>query len=306
MATGLCAVSTAALFIRLSLDHIDPLPVAAWRLAVSSLVLWAYVVARGQVPRPPRQVLGLCALAGVALAVHFMTWVSSLDLTTVAASTTLVATYPLMVAVASPLILRETPRRLVLVAVIVGMVGIVLIALDSGNPLSGDIAGNALALAGAAAAAVYFLFGRSVRPRLPLLAFISIVYGIAALVLVPVALASGTRVLPDEAEGYLWLILLALVPQLVGHSSFNYALGHLPASFVTLVILGEPVLSTLLAVVFLDEIPGPWVYAGMAVLFAAILVASLDEQRRLRSTALPGPEGAPLASLPSTQAGSML
>jgi drug/metabolite transporter (DMT)-like permease len=290
MAVGLCAVSTAAIFIRLALDEVDPLAVAAWRLAVASAVLVPIAAFSGYRAPTERLVLVLEAAAGGALAVHFITWVSSLDLTTVAASTTLVATYPLMVALASPLLLGEHPGRLTVVAGLIGVVGVLLISLDGGDPLSGDIKGNILALAGAAAAAVYFMLGRHLRPHLPLMPFVSMVYGFGALVLVPLAVIFADDLFPSTATGLLWLLLLGLIPQVIGHSSFNYALAHLPASFVTIVILGEPLLSTLLAMVFLDEIPGPWLYVGMPVLLTAVGLASLEEQRRRRAeVGLPEP-----------------
>ena len=287
MGIGLCAVSTAAIFIRLALNEVDPLAVAAWRLVVASVVLVPIALLRGFTLPATGSLRFLTAAAGAALAVHFMTWVASLDLTTVAASTTLVATYPLMVALAAPLLLGEQPGRLTLLAGILGLGGVLLIALDDGNPLSGEIGGNALALAGAGAAAVYFTLGRRIRPELPLLPFVSLVYGFGALVLVPVALLFADDLFPSSAEGLLWLLLLGLVPQVIGHSSFNYALAHLPATFVTIVILGEPLLSTLLAVVFLDEVPGIWLYLGMPVLLFAVGLASLEEQRRQRRDRLP-------------------
>jgi drug/metabolite transporter (DMT)-like permease len=108
--------------------------------------------------------------------------------------------------------------------------------------------------------------------------------------LVPLAVIFADDLFPSTATGLLWLLLLGLIPQVIGHSSFNYALAHLPASFVTIVILGEPLLSTLLAMVFLDEIPGPWLYVGMPVLLTAVGLASLEEQRRRRAeVGLPEP-----------------
>jgi drug/metabolite transporter (DMT)-like permease len=282
MAVGLCAVSTAAIFIRLALDEVDPLAVAAWRLVVASLLLMPVAVGRGLRLPADRTLRLLTAAAGAALAVHFMTWVASLDLTTVAASTTLVATYPLMVALAAPLLLGEKPGRLTLLGGLLGLIGVILIALDSGNPVSGKVGGNLLALAGAAAAAVYFTLGRRIRPNLDLLTFVSLVYGFGAAILLPTALVFADDLLPSSFEGLLWLLLLGLVPQVIGHSSFNYALAHLPASFVTVVILGEPLLSTLLAIVFLDEVPGIWLYLGMPVLLGAVALASIEEQRRRR------------------------
>ncbi|HEX5940591.1 MAG TPA: DMT family transporter [Dehalococcoidia bacterium] len=280
MAVGLCAVSTAAIFIRLALDEVDPLAVAAWRLAIASVVMIPLTALRGFTFPADRTLRILTVAAGAALSVHFMTWVSSLDLTTVAASTTLVATYPLMVALAAPVLLGEQPGRLTVLAGLLGLFGVLLIAVDDGNPLTGEVGGNVLALAGAAAAAVYFTLGRRVRPRFELLPFLSLVYGTAALILVPIALVFAGDLFPSSAAGLLWLLLLGLVPQLIGHSSFNYALGQLPATFVTIVILGEPLLSTALAVIVLDEVPGVWLFLGMPVLLAAVAIASFEEQRR--------------------------
>jgi drug/metabolite transporter (DMT)-like permease len=127
-------------------------------------------------------------------------------------------------------------------------------------------------------AAGYMLIGRKLRARMELIPYISIVYGMAAVVLIIIMLGMGESPLGLHHLAYLWFLLLALVPQLFGHSTFNWALKYLPASFVSITLLGEPVGSTLLAYFIFQEIPG-WVKTGGAILIlVGIWLASRGEK----------------------------
>jgi drug/metabolite transporter (DMT)-like permease len=119
------------------------------------------------------------------------------------------------------------------------------------------------------------LVGRKLRERMPLVPYVFLVYGAAAVVLTAVMLAMGQSMFGYAPPAYLWFLLLALVPQLLGHTSFNWALRYLPASLVSVVLLGEPIGSTILAFFILQETPG-WVKAGgAALILAGIYLASL-------------------------------
>jgi drug/metabolite transporter (DMT)-like permease len=87
---------------------------------------------------------------------------------------------------------------------------------------------------------------------------------------------TGQQVGGFSWDAYLWVVMLGLVPQLIGHSAFNYALGYLPAAFVTLVILAEPVVSTTLAALLLEEFPAVWAVIGGAIILSGIGVASIQ------------------------------
>ena len=201
----------------------------------------------------------------------------------------LVTTGPIWVALASWLIFREKLTAPIVIGLIVAVCGGMLVGLsDSGGlGLSGtQLWGDFLALAGAWFVAGYLLIGRKLRKRMSLLTYIYIVYGMAAVMLIGLALLSGASFtqLPDgtpyPADVFVWLLLLAILPQLVGHSSYNYALRFLPPTYVAIVALAEPIGASLLAFVVLREIPPPLTIAGAIVILIGIGIASLPARAR--------------------------
>jgi len=285
LAVGLLAVSTAAIFIRLAQDEGAPsLVVAAVRLSVAALVLTPVVLRghRAELRAVPRGELGWMLLSGGVLGLHFATWITSLEYTAVVNSVTLVTTAPLWVALLAPIMLHERLDRATVFGLGLAVGGGLLVGLSgaSGDPPTRQdpALGNSLALVGAWAAALYFVIGRRVRARLGVMVYIWLVYSVAAVVLIGAALAAGQRLGGLPATAYLWMLLLGLVPQLVGHSSFNYALGYLPAVYVGLIVLGEPIGSGILAMIFLDEWPVLLQLAGSALILVGIGVASRRER----------------------------
>jgi drug/metabolite transporter (DMT)-like permease len=290
---GILAVSTASIFIRLAqAEGVPSLVIAAYRLTLASLALAPLALTRyrSALRALTRREWTLGLLSGVFLAVHFASWITSLQYTTVASSVVLVTTTPLWVALFSPLVLRERVTGGILAGMALALVGGAVVGLSDSctlaagrlacPPLSAFVGGKAflgdfLALTGAWMAAGYMLVGRKLRERMPLVPYVFLVYGAAAVVLVAVMLAMGQSPLGYAPPAYLWFLLLALVPQLLGHTSFNWALRYLPASLVSVVLLGEPIGSTILAFFILQETPG-WVKAGgAALILAGIYLASL-------------------------------
>ena len=277
---GVMTVSTAAILIRLAQVETHSLAIAAWRLTLATFVLTPIVLTthRSELHTLTGREWGSALAAGLLLAVHFATWITSLAYTSVAASVVLVTTNPLFVGLASHLLLRERLSRGVVVALLAATAGSVLIGLGDLGKGSHRLWGDVLALVGAITAAGYFLIGRRLRARLSLLAYVFPVYGTAALALMILVLVSGLPVIPQRPQTWLWLLLLALGPQILGHSSLNWALRYLSATYVTLAILGEPVGSTLLAWWLLGEKPSLWAVAGGALILAGIAVASHAER----------------------------
>lgn len=225
--------------------------------------------------------------SGAFLALHFGTWITSLEYTTVASSVVLVSTGPLWVAVLSMLVLRERVGGAALLGLALAIMGGVVIAGGKActwngglhcSPLdvTGDgraLWGDFLALAGAWAVSGYLVIGRRLRARLSLMPYIFLVYGFAAIGLLIAALAMGDLRLILPPAAYAWIILLAIVPQLVGHSTYNWALAYLPATLVAVTTLGEPVGSAILAFIILDERPGGLVLVGAVLIMAGIYIA---------------------------------
>jgi len=293
---GILAVSTASILIRLALDAGAPaLVVAAYRLTFATLILTPIVLrSRTAELRGLTRSDWLWALAsGVFLALHFATWISSLDYTTVTSSVVLVTTGPIWVALASWLIFRENLTAPIVIGLIVAVCGGVLVGLSDSGGLGlsrTQLWGDFLALAGAWFVAGYLLIGRQLRHRMSLLTYIYLVYGMAALMLIGLALLSGASLTqlpngePYPASVFVWLLLLAILPQLVGHSSYNYALRFLPPTYVAIVALAEPIGASLLALVVLHEVPRPLTIVGAIVILIGIGLASWPARSRASSS----------------------
>jgi len=295
IAVGIVAVSFSSIFIRLA--DAPSLVIAAYRLTLASLILalptWlrAREELRTLTARNPStgsgQALQLAFLSGVFLAAHFATWIASLDYTTVASSVVLVNTSPIFVALTSPFLLREPASRSTLLGIGVAVVGGIIVGSEDFSLGGQQLLGDGLALAGAITVAGYFLIGRSLRPQLSLLAYVFLTYATAALVLLALCLVTRQPLTGYSAWTYLMFLLLALVPQIIGHSAYNWALRYLSATFVSVTVLGDPVGSTILAALILQEIPTTTKVAGGLLILAGIYVASRGERAAQKSVAVP-------------------
>src|SRR3712207_723921 len=260
---GVLAASTAALFIRLAyaVEGSDSvglgLLLAAVRLSGASLVLlpawWGFRKAR-----PEPGAMGYAVLAGIFLGVHLALWITSLAYTSIAASATIVTTNPIWVALILWLWRGETPSRLTAAGIIVAFSGGALIAVgDAGGASAGPkpLLGDLLALGGALSVSLYLIFGREAQHRgLGVGRYVATAYVVGALTLLPAPLLLGSGYSGWPGEVYLYGLLLALVPQLVGHTSFNWSVRWVSPTLVALVILAEPVGSSLLGYLVFGEV----------------------------------------------------
>jgi drug/metabolite transporter (DMT)-like permease len=285
IALGVVAISTASIFIRYAQAGGAPsLTIAALRLVFASLVLLplAWLRCRRELAALSARELLIGLASGAFLGAHFATWITSLQYTSVSSSVVLVTLSPLFVALASALFLKERLSRLATLGVVIAVAGGIVIGVgDASQSASAPNAalGNLLALAGAVAIAPHFLIGRRLRMKLSLLAYISLVYSAAAVVLLFVAWLAGAPLAGFDPQAYLWIALLALLPQLVGHTSFNWSLGYLPATFATIPTLGEPIGTTILAFVLLGEGLAPLKLAGGLAILAGIAVMTISRSR---------------------------
>lgn len=283
LAIGILAVSSSAILITFArAQGVPAVAIAAWRLTLASLLLSPIVLSRGPAEwrRLARLDLALAVISGVFLAFHFAFWISSLDYTSVMSSIVLVSTNPFFVGLASVFLFQEPLRRWTVVGIVIAAVGGALVGLtDIGQGSSQSLQGDALALAGAVAVSGYLLIGRRLRRQLSLFPYIGLVYSTAAVVLLALAALMGTSLFGYSPLGYLLIVLLAVGPQLIGHSSYNWALRYVSATFVTIAILAEPIGATLLAIPLLDQVPPPVKIVGGALILAGIYLAARAETR---------------------------
>ncbi|MEP6895469.1 MAG: DMT family transporter, partial [Chloroflexota bacterium] len=284
---AILAVSTASLFIRFAqIDGVPSLVIAAIRLTVATLVLTPIVIIRHrpELQKLSHQDFALGIISGIFLAIHFATWISSLEYTSVASSVVFVATGPLWVAILSPMLLDERLTCVAINGLVLALVGGTVIGLADACvwhnglrcPALSQIVqgramwGNFLALCGAWAISGYLIIGRKVRAKMPLIPYIFLVYGVSAVFLNIFMIASKQSPLGYSPSAYGWIFLLALIPQLIGHSTFNWLLKYLSATMVSVTTLVEPIGSAILAFIFLKEMPKLAVISGGAFILIGI------------------------------------
>ncbi|HSH01981.1 MAG TPA: DMT family transporter [Anaerolineae bacterium] len=278
LSAGVIAIAFSAILIRFAQGEQAPSAViAAGRLVTASLILlpMSLLWRRDELRRLEGADWRLAMVAGFFLSVHFVSWIASLGYTSVASSTVLVTTTPLWVGLASPFFLGEKVSKPLMLGILAAMVGSVIISLEAlgeGSMGSNPLLGNGLALLGAVSAAIYFMIGRRIRPRLSLLSYTTVVYGASALFLLLYLLMQGHSLFGYSVNTYIFIVLMALFPQLLGHSSFNWALGFLPAAYVIVPIVSEPIGSSFLAWIFFQEVPTwPIIVGGVFILGGILL-----------------------------------
>ncbi|HEY7874764.1 MAG TPA: DMT family transporter [Actinomycetota bacterium] len=260
---GVGAASVSPILIRYA-SGADALAISWWRCALGAVVLFPF--AWPKLRTMPRDAFVLPAVAGVFLAVHFATWIASLEYTSVAASVVLVSTTPIFVALTQSVVFKEAQGRLVWTGIGLGLVGT---ALVGGGDLGGQsLTGDALALAGGAGAAGYVLAGQRSRQTLGILEYAVVTYGVAAALLLVASVAQSTE-LTGYPAGTWWAIAgLVVGPQLLGHTVINFVLADIDATTVSMSIMAEPIVATILAYLLFSEVPSALVYpGGAAILF---------------------------------------
>lgn len=290
---GVLAASLSAILIRWAQAEAPSLVIAAWRLTLAAVVLLplAFIRQKAELKAMTAADWRLAFFAGGLLGIHFATWITSLEYTSITSSTVLVTTNPMWVAIASPFVLKESISKPLKIGIALALLGSVIITVGDavviesgalvgfnwrGSETQQPLWGNFLALLGAWAIAGYILIGRFLRPRLSLLSYTAVVYGTASLTLIVMVLISRQSFFGYSPYIYLLFALMAIFPQMIGHTSFNWALKFLPAAYVSVTILGEPIGSTILAFVILQELPNSPMIAllGSLLIFTGIIAAS--------------------------------
>ena len=269
--TGIVAISTASIFIKLCDAH--PLVIASYRLGLASLIL-APIALR---PRRYTKILPgrwkLLSLTGLFLALHFAFWIASLKYTSVASSVVIVNIHPVFVGLGSYVILKERVTKLMILGILLSITGGMVIGFSDFTFSTDSALGDLLALGGALMASGYLMAGRRLRQEMDLFSFIFPVYATASIAVVLIGLVVGVPFFGYSVRTYALFLMLAIIPQLIGHSTFNWALKFFSASTVAVLILGEPIGSTLLAYWILGETVSLWKGAGGICILAGIYVA---------------------------------
>ena len=278
---GVVSVSFAAIFIRLA--EAPPLVIAAYRLAIASLVLilLTYKKTIPSVKRLSGRDSLLLLLSSFFLALHFALWITSLSYTSIASSVILVTCHPAFVAVISYFLWHEVLNRLTIGGMVMAFAGVVLINYGGFDFGSQAILGNVLALIAGFAMGGYLILGGHLKNRIEIMPYLTMIYTGAAVILLLATAGFGYSFTGYSGMTYLMMALLAVVPQLIGHSSFNLALRLVPVTFVSVAILGEPVGATLLGYFILDEVPTVKELIGGIFILAGIFIVLRQKPKYL-------------------------
>ncbi len=259
---GVFAVSFAVIFIRFITA--PPLAIAFFRLFFTTLILTPFFVFGGK--KDIKHYKKYYLLSGFFLAFHFYFWITSLNYTSISSSVILVSLHPVFIVTFNYLILKEKIIKSVFAGIFLSILGVIIISVGEKtieqNIFQNTLLGDSLALLGAVMMAGYLLIGRRLRQNVSTINYTFRVYGSASIMLLLLSLFTRTPLYPYPWQDFYLFLLLALVPTLMGHSIFNWALKRIPASLVSIIILGEPVGASFLAWLILNEQPSVFYYFG--------------------------------------------
>ncbi|MFM2314140.1 MAG: hypothetical protein RLZZ04_3416 [Cyanobacteriota bacterium] len=265
MVMGIIGVSLAAIWIRLAVETVLPdhkvgfsLFLAASRMILTAIILlpaWKNL----KLDRAKSAAYYYAIAAGLCLAIHFATWITSLSYTSIAASTVLVTTNPLWVGLFSWWWYGEKLSPQKIIGTALALVGGVIMAIadhHQGGGSSQPILGDALALIGAVMSSLYLIFGSQAQSRgLSTASYVAIAYSLAALCLLPLPFLFGASYLGYPGKVYLYVLLMAVMSQVIGHTSLNWAVRWISPTIISLSLLMEPVVASLAGAIVFQEVP---------------------------------------------------
>ncbi|MEK6303982.1 MAG: DMT family transporter [Acidobacteriota bacterium] len=281
MGFAVIALAFSSIFIsELERTGVPPLVIAFYRMAIATALLAPAAIAlkRREIATLARKDLALLLLGGFFLAVHFGAWITSLKYIPISTSVVLVNSHPLFVVIASYFFLGEKPHRRSLAGTAVGLAGMIVIAHDALSDVHLALKGDGLAVLGALAVVGYFIIGRKARTRISLLGYVTPLYAVCAVLLLLWVLAAREPLYPYSATQWAYFAALAVVPTILGHTVFNWAIKHVRPSAISLAFLGEPVAASVLAFFFFAQHPPLATLVGGALVLAGVYLSMSSPQ----------------------------
>jgi drug/metabolite transporter (DMT)-like permease len=277
MAVGAAAASTSGPLM--AAMTVPPLAIAFWRtgLATVALTPGALTFARTELRRMPPRGLGLVAVSGLALAVHFGTWTTALRLTSVASATAFVCLQIAFV-VAWQLLRGHSYNAGVLLGLLLAFLGVLIVSGVDFSLSTRALVGDLLALVGGMAAAAYMVIGSRVRQSVSTTTYTFVCYGSCALIVLVACLVSGQQLGGYPARQWGLLLLVTATAQLMGHSVFNLLVARTGPMLVSLALLLEVPGASLLAAVFLHQVPPLGALVGLLVILAGMALVIVNNR----------------------------
>ncbi len=274
---GLIAASQSGNIVRIGDAH--PMAIATWRLLIATALL-APLAGRqlGALKKLTRGELVLLFVAGAVLAAHFVAWIGAVQLTTVANAAIFFSINPVITATAAYLIFGERVSARLLVSIGLGISGVAVLGGSDLRFNPGNLAGDGAAVLCSVLFTVYFLLGKKLRQKLPTSVYVTSVYGIAAVVGAVCMLILELPLVDYSPRTWLCFSLMALIPTLIGHTSFNNALQYINAGRISAATLSEPLLAGIVAYFAWGESISTGTAVGYLLISASVLVLVFDRQ----------------------------
>lgn len=276
---GLLAISLASVLIKLC--PAPALTIAVYRLAFASM----FYIAINRISKKPllknltSNQKKVILISGIFLTIHFATWITSLKFTSVASSVVLVQSAPIFVAIGSVIFLKEKPNLVTVMGILFALIGTAIISIHDFSLDKNSLTGNLLAVAGAIGAAGYLLAGRHLRKTLDTFQYVAVLYSLTTIFLLLLAVTTGAELFKFSWRIYLLFLAIAFFPQVIGHTTFNWALAHFSATTVSIVALGEPIGASILAFFILGEKLTLIKIAGAVVILIGVILAIISENK---------------------------
>jgi drug/metabolite transporter (DMT)-like permease len=274
------SVSFAAIFI-VSCDA-PALSIAFYRLLFTLLLILPFVLkyrkTRHELLNMPRSTLLIMIGIGIILAAHFALWITSLEHTSVASSVILVTAHPLLVGPISHFFLKERLSAVNATGIVLSVVGVIILVYGNYGFATGldTFEGNILAILGGIFAGLYILGGRKLRKTVSIGSYAFVVYAVGTIVLFVICLLFNAPVINLSLKDYGIIFLMAVVAGIFGHTLYNWSLEHVRASLASVVLLGEPIGSSLLAFAlpWIQQTPSYYTIIGGAIILSGIYLTA--------------------------------
>lgn len=278
---GVIFVSFGSIFAKTS--NAPSLIIATYRLGFTVLIMLPYVLTKrmNEIKNISKKNMFTCIISGIFLSLHFVTWLTSINYTSIASSTVLVNTHPIFIVIGSIFILKEKVSLKSLISIFIALIGSSIISFGDSSLGSSILFGDFLAIAGAFFMAGYMMIGKVIRQELSTTSYTFIVYSSSTITLIIMDIITQTPFYPYPKQEWLIFLGLAVFCTILGHTIFNWALEYLSPSFVSIAILGEPVFATIWAIFLLKELPSPWqIIGGIIILIGISIFIKVSENSK--------------------------
>ena len=286
---SIVSVSFASIFIVSIQNNVPSLSIAFYRLFFTTLLIFPFVFFRKKTREElfnlQRSTFYIMVIIGVILAAHFALWITSLKLTSVASSVILVTAHPLLVGPVSHFLFKEKLSFVNAFGIVLSVSGVFILIYGNYGFTSGvldTLEGNILAILGGVAAGFYILGGRKIRKTVSVSSYAFVVYSIGTIVLFFICLFFNSPFHNFSLEDYMIILLMAMVAGIFGHTLYNWTLEHVRASLASVVLLGEPLGSTLLAFVipWINQIPSQYTILGGGIILVGIYLTAREFDKK--------------------------